>query len=171
MNSFASPQIFNGPMLMWNKFAWSAGEMAVSSLRVIGHRMGRLMLPGTASAGAGDSLSDNNRRELNRMGQEKGEAALESAQALGSSMLMLNQQLSTLAFKQIFSVSMAMMSIASSRTAALSADRQAKLIHDTMSDSVVAASKLSGSTARLARSVIRPASKRVKANVRRLGKR
>jgi len=167
VNSIASPQILTGPLLAWNKFAWNAGEMAVSSLRVVGHRMGRLMVSNTAFAGPGES----DRREISLMGREKSEAALESAQALGASMLMLNQQLSTLAFKQMFSVSMAMMSIASSRTAAQSADRQTKLIYDTMSDSVVAASKISGSTARIARSVIRPASKRVKANVRRLGKR
>lgn len=163
----ASPQLITGPMLAWNKFAWNAGEMAVSSLRVIGHRMGRLMFSNTAFAGP----SDTDRREINLMGREKGEAVVESAQALGASMMMLNQQLSTFALKQMFSVSMATMSIAASRTAAQSADRQAKLLHDTLSDSVVAASKISGTTARIARSVIRPASKRVKANVRRLGKR
>lgn len=171
MNSIVSPQIFNGPTQTWNKFAWNAGEMAVSSMQVIGRRMGRLLFSGTAFAGPGDVLSDSNRRELSLMGREKSEAVLESAQALGASMLMLNQQFSTLALKQIFSVSMAMMSIASSRTAAQSADRQAKLVHDAMSDSVVAVSELSGSTARLARRVIRPATKRVKANVRRLSKR
>ena len=167
MDSIASPQAITGPILTWNKFVWNAGEMVASSLQVIGQRMGRLMFSGTAFGGS----SGSNNRELSLMGREKGEAALESVQALGSSMLMLNQQLSTLAFKQVFSVSMAIMSIATSRTVEQSADRQAKLVHDAVSDSVVAASKISASTASLARGVIRPASKRVKANVRRLGKR
>jgi hypothetical protein len=105
------------------------------------------------------------------MGQEKGEAALKSAQAVVVPMLMLNQQLAALAFKQMLSASVALMSIAASRTAAESVDRQSKLVRDTVNSSAVAASKLSGSTAQLARRALKPVHTRVSGNVRRLGKR
>ncbi|HEX7455020.1 MAG TPA: hypothetical protein VF296_03170 [Gallionella sp.] len=74
-------------------------------------------------------------------------------------------------FKLMLSASVALMSIAASRTAAESVDRQSKLLRDTMTSSVVAASKLSGSTAELARRALKPVHTRVSGNVRRLGKR
>jgi hypothetical protein len=104
------------------------------------------------------------------MGQEKGAAAMESARAVGARILMLNQQCAALAFKQMLSASVSLMSIAASRTAAESVDRQSKLVRDTMASSVVAASKLSGSTAQLARCALKPVHTRVRGNVRRLGK-
>jgi hypothetical protein len=62
-------------------------------------------------------------------------------------------------------------SIAARRTAAESVDRQSKLVRDTMTRSVVAASKLSDSTAHLARRALKPVHTRVSGNVRRFGKR
>ena len=103
------------------------------------------------------------------MGQEKGDAALESARAVGVRMLMLNQQFAALAFKQMLSASVALISIAASRTGAESVDRQSKLVRDTMSSSVVAASKLSASMAHLALRALKPVHTRVSGNVRRLG--
>jgi hypothetical protein len=148
---------------MWSQLAWKTGEMAIASAQVIGHRTSRLAL-------AGPVPSARDQREFALMGQEKGEAALESVQAVGVSMLMLSQQFAALAYKQMLSASVAMMSLAASRTAAQYLDRQSKLVHDTMTNSTVAASKLSGSTAKLARSAVKPVHKRVSGNVRRLGK-
>jgi hypothetical protein len=85
-------------------------------------------------------------------------------------MVMLSQQFAALAYKQMLSASVAMMSIAASRIAAQYVDRQSKLMHDTMTSSTVAASKLCGATAKLARSAVKPVHKRVSGNVRRLGR-
>ena len=163
MNSIPAMNLFITPLTMWSRLAWKAGEMAISSAQVIGHRTGRFTLSGPAP-------SARDQREFTLMGREKGEAMLESAQAIGTRALMLNQQLATLVFKQLMSASVTLMSIASSRTAGESVERQAKLVRDTMTGSAVAASKFSGSTARLARSALKPVHKRVSANARRLGK-
>jgi hypothetical protein len=151
------------PFLMWSQLAWKTGEMAIASAQVIGQRTSRVAL-------AGPVPSARDQREFALMGQEKGEAALESAQAVGVSMLMLSQQFAVLAYKQMLSASVAMMSIGASRTTAQYVDRQSKLVHDTITSSTVAASKLSGSTAKLARNAVKPVHKRVKGNVRRLGR-
>ena len=164
MNSSRTLNLFMNPFLMWSRLAWKTGEMAIASAQVIGHRTSRLALAGSVPSAC-------DQREFALMGQEKGDAALESAQAVGVSMLMLNQQFTALAFKQMLSVSVALMSIAASRTAAESVDRQSKLVRDTMTSSVVAASKLSGSTAELARRALKPVHTRISGNVRRLGKR
>jgi hypothetical protein len=66
---------------------------------------------------------------------------------------------------------MRLKSLTASGAAAESVDRQSKLVRDTMTRSVVAASKRSGSTARLARRALKPVHTRVSGNVRRLGKR
>ena len=151
------------PFLMWSRLAWKAGEMAIGSVQVIGYRTNRI-----AHASIVPSVRDQ--REFALMGQEKREAAMESAQAVGVRMLMLNQQFAALAFKQMLSASQALMSIAASRTAAESVGRQSKLARDTMTSSVVAVSKLSDSTAQLARRALKPVHTRVSGNVRRLGR-
>ncbi|MBY0268640.1 MAG: hypothetical protein K2X06_02050 [Burkholderiales bacterium] len=163
MNSFPPLQLFISPFTIWSRLAWKAGEMAISSAQVIGQRTNRLAL-------AGPVPSARDQREFALMGREKGEAALESAQAAGVRMLLLGQQFATLAFKQALSASVSLMSIAASRTAAESVDRQTRLVRETMTGSAAAASKLSGATARVARSALKPIHKRVSGNARRLGK-
>ena len=147
---------------MWSRLAWDAGEIAISSAPVIYHRTRRLAVTGFAP-----NLRD--RRELALMGREKVEAAFESALAVGVRMLILQQQLAAIAFDQMMSWSLASISIASSRTAATSFARQSMLVRDTLSGSVVAASKLSGSTAQLAQRALKPVHTRVSGNMRRLG--
>ena len=164
MNSSQLLSLFMNPFLMWSRIAWEAGEMAIASAPVIGHRTSRLAL-----AGSVPSLRDQ--REFALMGQEKIEVALESAQAVGVRMVVVNQEFAALAFKQVMSASVALMSIAASRTAARSFERQSKLVRDTMTRSVDAASRLSGSTAQLAQRALKPVHTRVRGNVRRLGKR
>jgi hypothetical protein len=164
MNSSAAANLFMNPFLMWSRLAWKTGEMAIAAAQVIGHRTSRL-------ARAGPVPSARDQREFTLMGQEKGAAALESAQAVGVPMLMLNQQFAMLAFKQMLSASATLRSIATSRTAGESVEHQAKLVHDTIKSSVVAATKLSGATAKIARSALKPVHTRVSDNVRRLGKR
>jgi hypothetical protein len=86
-------------------------------------------------------------------------------------MLALGQQVAVFAFKQMFSTSMALMSIAASRTAAESATRQSKLVRDMLHNSMAAASGLAGSTVKVARGALKPVHTRVSRNARRLGKR
>jgi hypothetical protein len=156
--------LFMNSFLMWSRLAWQAGEMAIASAPVIGYRTSRLAL-------AASVPSSRDQREFALMGREKGEAVLESTQAVGVRMLMLNQQFAALAFQQMLSASVALMSIAASRTAAESVERQSKLVRDTIANSVVAASRLSGSTAQLTRRALKPAHARVRGNIRRLGRR
>ena len=163
MNSSRTLSLFMHPFLLWSRLAWSTGEMAIASAQVIGHRTRRFAL-------AANVPSARDQREFALMGHEKGEAAMESAQAIGAGMLMLNQQIATLAFKQLLSSSAALLSIAASRTTAESVDRQSKLVRDTVTSSIAAASELSGSTARLARGALKPVHARVSENVRRLGR-
>jgi len=162
MNSSRTLNLFMNPFLLWSRLAWKAGEMAIGSLQVIGHRTSRF-------AHAGIVPSARDQREFTLMSQEKNEAAMESAGAIGARILMLNQQFAALAFKQMLSASAALVSIGASRTVPESVGRQSKLVRDTLVSSAVTASKLSGTTAKLARRALRPVHARVKANVRRLG--
>lgn len=152
------------PFLMWSRLAWKAGEMALASAQVIGHRTGRL-------ANAGSIPSARDQREFALMGREKGASAFESAQAMGMSMLMVNRQFAMIAFKNIIAASASLMSIATSRTAGESAERQTKFVHDTMTRAAVAAAQLSSAAARVAGSALKPVHTRVSGNVKRLGKR
>lgn len=164
MNSSHVLNLFTHPFLMWSQLAWKTGEMAVAAAQVIGHRMS-----GPAFAGSAPSARDL--REFTLMGREKGLVGWESAIAAGEPLLRLNQQMAALAFKQMMSASVALMSIAASRTSAESVSRQSKLVRDTMTGSAIAASKLSGSTAQIARRALTPVRRRVSGNARRLGKR
>lgn len=163
MHSDQILKLFVNPFLSWSRLAWKAGEMSIAAAQVVGRRTGRLALIGPA-IGPGD------RRELAMMGQEKGEAAIESAQAVGMRMLVLNQQFAALAFRHMVSTSSALLSLAASRTPAESAQRQAKFVRDTTANSVAMASKVSGAAAKLAGGALAPVHARVNRNARRLSK-
>ena len=152
------------PFLMLSRHAWKTGEMAVAAAQVISRRTNQIVR-------AGPVPSARDQREFALMGQEKGAAVVESAQAMGVPLLMLNQQIAALAVKQMLAGSAALVSIAASRTAAQSIARQSRFVDATMTSSVVAASQLSTSAAQLARRVSAPVHKRVSGNVRRLAKR
>ena len=164
MNSTRAMSLFFDPWMAWSRLAWKAGEMAIASAQVIGHRAGRLTLTNTVPG-------TRDQRELIRMGGEKAEAVVESAQAVWVRMLTVNQQLAALGLRQIFSTATALMSLAASRTPAESVARQSRLIRDAMTNSAVAASTLSGSAARIARTAVRPVHTRIRGNARRLGRR
>lgn len=157
-----SNQFFNS-FGMWTRLAMNAGEVAMASAQVIGHRTRRLAL-------AGSSPSVRDQWEFALMGQEKGEAAIEAAQAVGARLWILNQQFAAIAFKHMMSTSSSLMSIALSRSGADSLNRQSKLVRDTMNGYVVDASKLSGSTAQLARRALKPVHSRVSNSLKRLNK-
>jgi hypothetical protein len=163
MNNVAPLRFSAQPYFAWQMMAWKTMEMAIAASKVIGMRTSRIAL-------AGHSPSASDQREVVSMVQEKGQAAMESSQAITVRLLALNQQFAALAFRQMLSASRAMMSIAGARSASDSLSQQTKLLRDTLQGSVDTASKLSTSTAKIARSALKPVHKRVRSNAKRLGK-
>jgi hypothetical protein len=163
MQSFPALNPFATPFLIWTKLAWQAGEMAIASAQVIGHRTGRPVFAGLVPNASAQ-------REHVLMVQEKGEVALQSAQAAYGRMLMLNRQFAALAMSQMVSMFTAMMSIATSRSPAESVDRQLRLVRKTVANAAGATAKLSGSSAQIVKSATKPVHARVTANAKRLGK-
>lgn len=163
MNSATALSTFMNPFLMWSRLAWKIGEMAVTSIPVIGDRTGRLVLGNLAADPRVQHAFDS-------MGREKGEAAWAAGRAVGLRMLLLNQQFAAMTFNHVLATSAALMSIAASRSPGESAFRQTRLVHDTLTRSVAATSKLSHSTADLAHRALKPVHARVRKNVRRLTK-
>jgi hypothetical protein len=164
MRTASLPGLYGNPLIAWTQLAWKTGELMMSSGEVIGRRMA-----GMALAGPAPDLRD--RREIALMSREKVEAAAESGYAMWWSLARMNQELAALALKQMFAGAAGMMSLASSRTAAESIGRQAKLAGDSIAHSTVAASRLSGSTARLAQRGLTPVRARAARNAKRLRKR
>ncbi|MDB5761887.1 MAG: hypothetical protein JWQ21_882 [Herminiimonas sp.] len=151
------------PFMIWTGLALKTGEMMVASAQVIGHRTSRM-----AAAGALPNVRDQ--REFTLMGQEKIEAATESAQAIATRIVNLNQQFGTLAFKQIVAGTTGLMSLAASRSAVQSSKLHAKLVRDIVSHSASAASQLADSVARVAHHGLKPIHSRATANAKRLGR-
>jgi hypothetical protein len=140
---------------------WKTSEMIFASAQVIGHRTNPT-LPARGSS---------HRRELALMGTEKVAAAAESSQAMAFSWIQLNQEFGAMALRQMAAASMAMMSIAASRTPQQAMDRHAGFVRTTLNRSAADAAQLSGSAARGAQRTLKPVHSRVTGNVRRLSKR
>lgn len=151
------------PFTAWTNFAVRNGEMMWAAAQVIGHRTARM-----ASAGAIPDARD--RKEFALMGQEKLEAATESAQAIAAQMMRVNQQFGMLAWEQWTAGAQAWMALTTSATVAQSGARQAKMVRDTMRNSAQMASQLSGSAAHLAEHGLAPIHSRATANAKRLRK-
>jgi hypothetical protein len=73
------------PALAWAKLAMHSGEMLFAAMQVIQHRTTRMM-----TAGLHPSARD--RKEFTRMGEEKVEAAMESAMAMSMRYALAQQQ-------------------------------------------------------------------------------
>jgi hypothetical protein len=151
------------PISVWTDLALNTCEMMMASAEVIGHRAGRM-----AVAGPIPNASDQ--REFALMGQEKIEAAAESARAMAEFVMTMNRQLGAQAFSQMLTGSTAMISLASSSSVGQSIERQGELVR-TMTESAITASQLPNSAGLLAQSAVEPIYSRTKANAMRLGKR
>ena len=151
------------PFLIWTELALKTSEMLFASAQVISHRTSRM-----ANADAIPNARDQ--KEFILMGQEKIEAAAESALAMAIRMASINQQLAMLTFKQMMSGASGMFALAISPTLALSGKHQAKLMRDAMASTSTTASNLSGSMARLAQHGLKPIHSRATGNARRLSK-
>ena len=152
--------MYGNPFIAWTRLAWKTGELMVSSGEVVGRRMAGMALTGTSD-----------QREIALMGREKMEAAAQSGYAMWWALARMNQQFATVVLQQMFAGAAGMMSLASSRTPAESLGRQARLVGDSIAHSAVAASKVSGSTARLVQRGLTPVRSRAARNAKRLRKR
>ena len=117
---------------------------------------------------AGVIPSARDQREFTLMGQEKMEAAAESMQAMAMQALHMNQQMGMLAYRQMMSGAIGLLSAASTM-APFSSGQQTKLLRDTLANSTEAMSHLSGATARLAHHGLKPIHTRARGNAKRLG--
>ena len=151
------------PFMLWSDLAAKTLEMMVASAQVIGHRTGRM-------ARAGPSPSARDRREFALMGQEKIEAAAQSAQAMAAHMMAMGQPWGALAFRHCLRNSAALMSLASSRTPSQLIARQAALAR-ALGQSAISMAEMSKSATTLAHRGLKPIHARATANARRLGKR
>ena len=151
------------PFSVWADVAMKTCEMMAASAEVIGHRAGRM-----AVAGPIPNASDQ--REFALMGQEKIEAAAESARAMAEFVMTMNRQLGAQAFSQMLTGSTAMILLAASRSVGQSIERQGDLVR-TMTESAITATELPNSAGLLAQEAVKPIYSRTKANARRLGRR
>ena len=149
------------PFLQWTNLALKTAEMMVASAQVISHRTTRM-------AGAGLNPSEHDQREFTLMGQEKVEAATESARAMTERLIRMNARLWTDASTQLLASATAMWSLATSPSLAASFERQAALF-DALRAPTLGAGEFAGSAARLAHSALKPIHARATANARRLG--
>lgn len=149
------------PLLAWTQLALKTSEMLFASAQVINHRTTRIAM-------AGVMPNSRDRQEFARMGQEKIEAAAESAQAVAARMVTANAQLGALAFRQMLSGMTGIMALLASPAIALSAKGQAELLRDAISNFAKVTSHLSASMARLAHHGLKPVHARATGNARRL---
>jgi hypothetical protein len=151
----------SNPFLIWSGLAFKTTEMMMASAQVISHRTNRIAM-------AGPSPNERDRREFVLMGQEKIEAATESALAIAARMVYLNQQMGTLAFKQLLMGTSWMFSLAGSRTVTQFSRRQAEFFRGTVSSPAAAMSQFADSFAKVAHRGLKPIHSRATANAKRL---
>ena len=162
MKRSSAPRSSTNPLLLWTDLAMRTGEMMLASAQVISHRTSRM-------SKTGPTPNARDRREFALMGHEKMEASVESAQAMAMRLMKMNPLLGAHAATQMLTSATAVMSLAASRTAGEAMKRQAAVIR-TITQSAGAASRLSGSTARVGQGGLKPLHARATANARRLGK-
>ena len=151
------------PFQAWADWAWKMGEMSTAAAQVIAHRSARM-------AAAGPLPDACDRREFTRMGQEKIDAATESALAMAGHLGGMSLQFTARAFNDMVTGTAALMSLGTSRNVGEFVTRQAKLAK-ALSRSAKTASDLSHSTTRLAGLGLAPIHARATANARRLRRR
>ncbi len=149
------------PYLAWTRLAFTTGEMLFASAQVINHRTNRI-----ATAGVIPNARDQ--REFTLMGQEKLEAAAESAQAIATRMVTLNTQFGAMLFRQLLSCASGLFALAAAPAAAFTLKGQEKLTRDMLKNSTSIATQLSGSTARLVHHGLKPVHSRATGNAKRL---
>lgn len=150
------------PFLQWTNLAFKTAEMMMAATQVVGHRTARM-------AGAGLNPSERDQREFTLMGQEKLEAATESARAMTERLIRMNGRLWTEASTQMLTGAGAMWGLATSPSLAASLEHHAALVQAVSSGPAVNVFELAGTAARLAHCGLKPIHAKATANARRLG--
>lgn len=151
------------PSPPWFGLAFKTGEMMMASAFVINRRLTRMAL-----AGANPNARD--RREFQRMGQEKVEAATESLLAVSAQLAFAGPQLGAVSFQYWMKTVRALLAT-STRPAMSVVGAQAALMGLTFGNSSSTAAKMASVSAKLAHHGLRPVHSRATANARRLLKR
>lgn len=156
----AGPRITSSPLWLWADLVLRSSEMLIASTQVIQHRTQRM-------AAAGVTPSARDRREFMLMGQEKIDAAAESALAVATQWAGSSATVNARAATQLLTGMTALMSLLASRTPGQYLQRQGALLR-AMTHSATTASRISTSGARLAQRALMPVHARATANAKRL---
>jgi len=158
-----TPVAFLNPFVIWSQLAWKSTEMLFSSAQVIQHRT-------KAIAAAGHRPSAGDRRELNRMWQEKLAAAGESAFWTGAELAKMNVEIGTRVVQEVVRLTLGMWGIALSKGAAQRLLRQQSMLSGSAARSLAHAVRLSESSGKLAHRALEPVHRRATRNAKRLGR-
>lgn len=152
------------PFFLWTELALKTGEMMAASAQVITHRTGRML-------NAGPIPNSRDRREFQRMGQEKLEAATESAQAMTARLFHLQREVNAIAARQFALGAGSMFALAQAWNSPVAANAaQQRLLRGTMENAAAASRQIHRSAARVAQQGLRPVHARATANAERLGR-
>ena len=147
----------------WTELAWKIGELSVASTQVIAKRTARI-------AAAGATPTKRDRREFSRMGQEKLDAAFESAQAMNAQLVTLNMRAGANAYARMLRSTSDFTALLVSRNPRQFMARHAKLVR-TLTRPAMEAPALPVAGILLAARGLEPVHRRATANARRLRKR
>jgi hypothetical protein len=150
------------PLLVWMQLGFKTSEMLFASSQVIGHRTSRMAM-------AGPVPNARDRKEFTLMGQEKLEAAAESAQAMISRMLALQIEMASTIFRQYMTGATSLFALAAAPASVMTAGGQANLMRSLLAP-MTTAGNLSENMARVAQHGLKPIHLRATSNARRLGK-
>jgi hypothetical protein len=152
------------PLVLLTNLAYSTGELMLASAEAIARRMESIVSPHSP-------LRQSAQRELALLEDEKMGAVTESAQAVCFGMVIMQQKIATLAFKEVLAGTVAVMSVAASRMTPQSIARQAEeLVGHAVDDAAYATSTITGAAERLAREEPRSLHARAQVNLSRNGK-
>ena len=154
--------LFQQQLALWSDLMWKMGEMLAASAQVIGHRTVLM-----AAAGAQPSARDQ--REFVLMVQEKLDASVASATAMGRQWFALGSGIGVQAWRDALEANSAALALASSRSVQESVERQAALAR-TLGRSATSASRLSAAGAKIADRGLAPIHAAATANARRLAR-
>lgn len=148
------------PFVPWANLTFKTGEMLMAATVVINQRVWRMML-------AGPNPNARDRREFQRMGTEKLEAAVESASAMAWHSLLAAPQTGTLLMQQWMKLMPRLLAIDAQMPATLASSQNAWLQAALAGSSALAAHGMR-TFASVAGQGLHPVHKRATANARRL---
>ncbi|WP_151634258.1 polyhydroxyalkanoate granule-associated phasin [Noviherbaspirillum aerium] len=151
------------PLLVWSQVALKTGEMLFASAQVISHRTGRMAM-------AGPMPNARDRKEFTLMGQEKLEAAQESAAAMAMRLFAMQSRMGSAMLEQWAASAGLFWRLALNPAMAASLGGQAKSWQAVAAAPLAAWSRTFGSVAELAQHGLKPVHSRATANARRLAK-